>query len=108
MKVSASPSMSSTGARDWKPVGYGWSKSGEPHDRPGFAQHDRVRQIRYQSAEQDSAEESPSSIDLLGDEIAACAIAILFGSAARCAPLGTSASAVSIIARNWTSRKAIP
>ena len=33
------------------------------------AQHDRVRQIRYQSAGQDNAEESPSSIDLLGDEI---------------------------------------
>jgi hypothetical protein len=28
-----------------------------------------VCQIRYQSAEQDNAEESPSSIDLLGDEI---------------------------------------
>jgi hypothetical protein len=28
-----------------------------------------VRQIRYQSAEQDNAEESPSSVNLLGDEI---------------------------------------
>jgi hypothetical protein len=66
-----------------------------------------MREIRHQSAEQDSAEESPSSIDLLGDEIGCLRIAILFGSAARCAPLGTSASAVSIIARNWVSRKAI-
>jgi hypothetical protein len=47
-----------------------------------------VYQIRYQSAEQDNAEESPSSIDLLGDEIGCLAIAILFGNAARC----TSAS----------------
>ena len=67
-----------------------------------------MRQIRRQSAEKDNAEESPSSIDLLGDEVGCLAIAILFGSAAICAPLGTSASAVSIIARNWISRKAIP
>jgi hypothetical protein len=33
MKVSASPSMSSTGARDRKPRGYGWSKSGQLHRR---------------------------------------------------------------------------
>ena len=66
-----------------------------------------MRQICYQSAEQDNAEESPSSVDLLGDEVAACGIAILFGSAARCAPLGTRASAESIIARNWIIRKAI-
>jgi hypothetical protein len=34
-----------------------------------LAQHDGLRQIRYQSAEQDNAEESPSRIDLLDDEI---------------------------------------
>jgi len=28
-----------------------------------------VRQIRRQSAEKDNAEESPSSVDLLGDEV---------------------------------------
>ena len=45
--------------------------------------------------------------DPQGERGAGQALAILFGSAAGCAPLGTSASAVNIIARNWTSRKAI-
>src|SRR6516162_9997678 len=67
-----------------------------------------MRQIRHQSAEQNNTEESPSSIDLLGDEIGCLRHCHLIRQPARCAPLGTSASAVSIIPGNWTSRKAIP
>jgi len=70
---------------------------------PAPAQQDHLRQICHYGQQQECAEIGPAAIELLDQQILSCARESFAGISKKCAPAGTSASAVKITDRNWTA-----